>query len=719
MAKRSHNADQVDDVRRRRRQRSEKARPARRKHLVLRILALVVFLLAVAGLGGAAGGMFALAQQLPALDSLERRPTTLNTTIYAKNGEVIAELHGAENRVKIKSAQIPQVMKNATVAVEDERFFTHHGVDPQGIARAMVQNIKAGAIVEGGSTITQQLVKNAYRRNERTYSRKLSEAALAWQLEERWDKDRILTEYLNTVYYGAGAYGVEAASRRYFHTPAKKLNTSQAALLAALPKFPSDYDPTTDPKVARQQRNKVLRLMAAQGYITNERLAKYERAKLGVFKQPPETKNPMADYFTDYVIRVLTKHYGSRRVFEGGLKVYTSVDMKWQQKAIAIIRSDTGSLNFGFKPSAALVAVEPQTGYIRTMVGGLDYKKQKFNLAWQARRQPGSSMKTFVLTTAVLQGMNPDTTYYSSKSPISIGMGLGAPAWVVNGDGPGGPESVTAATKISDNVVFAQLSVDVGPANTVRTARSMGITSSLRAVPSITLGTSEVSPLEMAVGYATLASGGIYHPPQAIMRVVLPNGKVDWKPKTKGRRALPAGVASVVTRVLQGPPSGGGTASSVGGYYPYPRAGKTGTTENGWDVWYVGYTPNLSAAVWMGNARRNSPMPSAFGGTHCGPIWGKFFAAAFSGKPHPGFKRVSWSFEPWKTTYTETKPSSSPSASPSTAATPKPTSTRTITPKPPAPPKPPKPKPPKPKPPKPPKPTPTPTPTPTTPPPAP
>jgi penicillin-binding protein 1A len=564
------------------------------------------------------------------------------------------------------------------VAVEDERFYEHHGVDYQSVARALVLNFRAGGVVQGGSTITEQYIKNAYVGNERTYTRKIREAVLAWQLEDKWSKDKILTEYLNTVPYGAGAYGVQAAAETYFHKPVSRINLQEAAMLAALPKAPSAFSPSVDPKQARERRNIVLQLMADQGYVSQERADRLKKSKLKVFKHPPNVNNSMADYFVDYVTRVLTKRYGSRTVFEGGLRVHTSIDMDWQKEAINVIKSTTGPLNFGFKPSAALVAIDPANGYIRTMVGGLDYKTQKFNLAWQAKRQPGSSMKPFVLTAAVERGMNPDTTYYSSKSPIIIPMGAYAAPWVVNGDGPGGPESVSAATTISDNVVFAQLSVDVGPENTVEVAHRMGITSPLDAVPSITLGTSGVTPLEMADAYATLAAGGVRHKPQAIVRVEMHDGTVDWKPKTKGSRAIPAGVASVVTQCLERVASGG-TGSATGAYFPHPRAGKTGTTENGWDVWYCGYTPKLAAAVWMGDAEKNSPMNGAYGGTYCAPMWAKFFAAALKNTSNPSFKDVPWTFSPWEG---KMQASASASASPSESATPSPSATKTITPKP-------------------------------------
>ncbi|HEY5168296.1 MAG TPA: transglycosylase domain-containing protein, partial [Thermoleophilia bacterium] len=463
-----YSVEPEDIPRRKRERRKKQAKSRSRVWLAVKLFVVVVLLALIAGLAVAAGAIYALSRDLPSLDSLQRNPLAVNTTIYDRTGKVlIAELHGGQNRVLLTRNQIPDVMKEATVAVEDARFYEHHGVDYLGVARAMLENLRAGSVVQGGSTITEQYIKNAYIGDERTYTRKIREAVLAWQLEDRWSKDQILTAYLNTVYYGAGAYGVEAAARTYFHKHASALSLKEAAMLAALPKFPSAYSPTTDKDMARQQRNKVLQLMANQKYITQGRADKLMASKLHVYQHPPNYDKSLADYFVSYVTKKLTERYGSAMVFDGGLKVITSIDVGWQQSAIDIIKSTTGPLNFGFKPSAALVAIDPANGYIRTMVGGLDYKKQQFNLASQAKRQAGSSMKPFVLATAVEQGMNPDTTYYSSKSPIVIPMGLYAPPWLVNGDGPGGPESVSAATTISDNVVFAQLSVDVGPENTV------------------------------------------------------------------------------------------------------------------------------------------------------------------------------------------------------------------------------------------------------------
>ena len=668
-----------DDLPRRRRERREKARgKGQRRWLWLKVTGIVVLLLVIAVFGVAAGAIYAVSRNLPSLDSLHITAPAVNTTIYDRNGHVIAVLHGAQNRVPVKSSQIATVMKEAIVAREDSRFYSHHGIDFQGVLRALIENLRAGSIQQGGSTITEEYIKTVYLGDERTYTRKIREAVLAWQLEDKWTKDQILTAYLNTVFFGASAYGVEAAAETYFHVHAAQLNLKQAALLAALPKAPSELDPTIDPAGAKTQRDIVLQLMANQGYITQAQAAATMAKPIGVYKHPRSVNNPLAAYFTSYVTNILTKRYGTQQVFEGGLKVYTSIDMKWQQDAIDVVKKETAPLNFGFKPAAALVAIDPSTGYIRAMVGGLDFKKQQYNLASQGKRQPGSAMKPFVLTSGIEQGMNPYSTYYSSKSPDHLPC-RGAPPWVVNGDGPGGMESVAQATTISDNVVFAQLSVDVGPQNTVDVAHKMGITSTLDAVPSITLGTSPVSPLEMADAYATFASGGIHHAPQAIVKVVLANGHVDWRPKTKGNRVISAGIASAVTKILQTVTVPPGTGYATESYYPYPRAGKTGTADDNCDVWYCGFTPQLAAAVWMGDMDRRLPMGAAFGGTYCAPMWAKFYAAAFKNQSHPGFTYAPYTFGTWHGKYAGKSPSASPSASKS--ASPSPTTT-TIKPKP-------------------------------------
>ena len=654
---------------------------------VLKILAVIVVVIIVGVLAAAVGTVIAMTRNLPSLDELQHHHKVEQTSvIYDSRNHVIAELHGVQNRTVIKGADIPQIMKEATVASEDQRFYQHHGIDFQGIARAFYEDIKSGRVVQGASTITEQYVKNAYVGSERSITRKVREAVLAWQLEGKWSKDKILTAYLNIVYYGHGAYGVEAAALTYFHIHARQLKLAQASLLVAVSKLPTDYDPILYPKVVQRVRGEVLDKMANQGYITQAKAAVAKSKKLTVFASQIGVNSDSASYFTDYVTQLLVKKYGYAQTFEGGLRVYTSLDSAWQAKALYLVKHTPKPYTPNFDPSVALVAIDPKTGYIRAMVGGLDFKKQKFNLATQAHRQPGSSMKTFVLTAAVERGMDPNTTYYSSRSPVVIPMGIGVPPWIVYGDGYGGPESVKSATAISDNAVYAQLSMDVGPANTAEVAHRMGITSPLDEVPSIALGTSLVTPLEMANAYATLASGGIYRPAQAIVKVKLPDGKVDWQPSTTGERRLPAGVASTVTQVLQGVAQYG-TGSKTGIYFPYTRAGKTGTTDESCDVWYVGYTPQLSAAIWMGNMKSNLPMSSAYGGDYCAPLWARFFAAALKNQPHPGFPYVSWQFKPWTGHYVTT-PWVEPTSTPTPSGTAKSTPTPTSTPKPTAKPKP-------------------------------
>ena len=647
-------------------------------------LSLVLVLVVIIALAAALGvTVLYLARGTPALASLLKGVPAQTTVIYDSTGRPIAELHGSVNRVIVSGSRLPLSLKQATVAVEDKRFYSDfHGIDLAGIARAALADLQAGRALQGASTITEQYVKNAYLGGyDGSLTLKFREAILAWELTDRWSKDRILTAYLNTVYYGDGAYGVQAAAETYFHKGAAQLTLAQSALLAGLPQDPSGYSPIYAPADALARRNVVLQDMAAQGDITPSQEHRALKSRLHVYHTVPSGVLPAAAYFVDYVEQGLVAHFGAREVFEGGLRVYTSLDSAWQSDALSVVKGTVAPLDFGFKPSAALVAIDPATGYIRAMVGGFDFAKQQFNLASQARRQPGSAMKPFVLAAAVEKGMDPFTTYYSSQSPVTIPMGLYAAPWVVHGDGPGGPETVAQATVISDNAVFARLSVDVGPANTVRVAHAMGITSPLAAVPSITLGTSSVTPLEMADAYATLADDGIHHAPQAVVEVVAASGRVLWRPATVGDRAIPAGVASTVTQVLEQVASRG-TGATTAAAFPYPRAGKTGTTENSWDVWYVGYTPQLATSVWMGDMNANLPMNGAFGEFYCAPMWAQFTAAALASATHPNFAVVSWPFSPWVGAHATSSPLPSPSSSPHGSAkpTPTPTATRTTVP---------------------------------------
>ena len=666
--------------------RSRKRRAARRSRLRWgRLLLCLVIFAVIAVVGLASGTIVAVSHNLPNIDAMHAQQLGQDTVIFDSSGQRIAEIYGAVNRVIVPSNQIPVVMKNATVAIEDKRFYQHHGVDFTGLARALVDDIRAGHVVSGASTITEQYVKNAYLGDDPTFTRKLREAVLAWELEDRWSKDKILTEYLNTVYYGAGAYGVQAASLTYFHKPVSQVTLAQAALLAALPKFPSEYSPITDPGVITQRRNLVLDDMAQQGYITATQDAAAKKTRLRVYAQPASTTKDPAAYFVDYVTRQLVDKYGAREVFEGGLRVYTSIDMHMQHDAIGALK---GGLPSG--PAGALVAIDPNTGFIRVMSASTDFKTYKFNLAWQAGRQPGSTMKPFALIAAIEEGANPATTYYDSH-PLHIYLGPGAnpPYWNVftAEHSSGGRMNLVSATLQSDNTVFGQLCLDLGPDQIVRVAHQMGITTPLTPVPSIVLGSEDVNVLEMADAYATMADEGIHHAPQAIEKVVFPNGRVD-KTKIKGNRVLSPGVAYVVDKILEQNTSyAGGTAAAMPNYYAGRSAGKTGTTSNYVDAWFCGFNPRLSTAVWMGYPQGGS-LGTVFGATYCLPIWGDFYNAVFGSTYIPDFATpaIMPLWKPWNGKYSKMTPSASPSPSPSpsksgrTKPTPTPTHTPTPTP---------------------------------------
>jgi penicillin-binding protein 1A len=631
-------------------------------------LVVVLVVVAVVALGGS---FLDLAKGTPALASLEQRIPAQTTMIYDSRGRLIAQLHGAVNRVIVPSSRLPVFLKEATVAVEDKRFYREHGVDFQGIVRAALADLQAGMIVQGGSTITEQYVKNAYLNGDDTLTRKVHEAILAWELASQWSKDRILTAYLNTVYYGDGAYGVQAAAQTYFHTNVAKLTLAQAALLAGLPEDPSAYSPVYDPADALARRNLVLQDMASQGYITQRQELKAQGTKLRVFRTVPSGELGTAAYFIDYVVQQLVARYGARETFEGGLRVYTTLDLRRQHDALEAMK---GILPAG--PAGALVSIDPANGFIRAMTTTLNPKKTQFDLAWQAHRQLGSAMKPFALVAAVEAGANPATTYYTSQ-PLHIFLGPQAvpPIWNVAtfSNTYAGPINLVNATWQSDNTVFAQLALDLGPAKIVAVAHEMGIQSHLTPWPSIVLGTEVVDPLEVADAYATLASEGIRHAPQAIARVVFANGDVA-RAKVRGKRVIPAGVAYVVDTILQGN-TRYGTAAAMPSYYTGTAAGKTGTTSNSADAWFCGFNPKLATAVWMGYPQAEIAMPGVQGATYCVPIWGTYYNLVFGKQAIPDFARpaVMPVWKPWHGLHATTAPAPSATPSPSPTAT-KPTS---------------------------------------------
>ena len=584
------------------------------------------------------------------------RPLGRTSFVRAANGVVLGAIRHEYYREPVALEEVSPWLVTATLAVEDRRFYEHDGLDLRGIARAAVRNIEARQIVEGGSTLTQQLVRNLYLSRDRTWERKRTEACLALKLEQEWSKERILTAYLNRAFYGHRAIGVEAAARTYFGRPASKLGPAQAALIAGLPQSPSLYDPIVRPKTARARRNQVLAAMRDFGAIPPQAYEQLAAKPLGLKpgKRYKQRRNPA---FFQFVERQLVEAYGEQLVRQGGLEVHTTLVPRYQRLAREAIRQN---LNRRGDPASAIVSIDPRNGAIRALTQVVPGRSQ-FNVAWQGRRQAGSAFKTFVLVEAMRQGMNPYATRYRS-APFSYLPGPGQDPWEPKTyDGSYyGPSTVTQATLRSDNVVYARLTVDVGPQNVAERARAMGITTPLQPVASIGLGANSVSVLEMASAYATLAAGGVYREPYAVDRVVLRSGEVDtttWK--REQRRALPSLVAYHATRILErNMHEGTGRRALIG----RPAAGKTGTTDEHTDAWFAGYTPRLSTAVWVGYPKRTLRMLDVHGirvagGTFPAQIWGDYMGQALRADP-VDWRRPSgnWEWRPWRRPHTFVSP---------------------------------------------------------------
>jgi penicillin-binding protein 1A len=575
-------------------------------------------------------------ESAPPLSSLKPVQKGRSSAIYAKDGSLIGFIQSENIRQPVRGTAMPQVLRDATVSIEDKNFFKHGALDPAGIIRAAWKDALAGGKpVQGASTITQQLVRNLYIQNpEETIKRKLIEAHLAYEMEDAHSKEWILTSYLNTAPYGTvegeTAVGVEAASQTYFGKPAKDLELEEAALIAGLPQAPSEYNPFLDPHAAVQRRNDVLDAMHEQGYIDGDEYREARRSGLGL--SPGHKYRVIRDPFLfDLVQQELIDKYGINTVRKGGLKAYTTIDPELQERAQEAVDSCGVCYPEG-GPAAALASIDPANGEIVALASTEGYDSEsEFNYAWQAHRQPGSSFKPYVLTTAVKQGIDPYSTYYDGTSPKTLEI-PGGGTWTVNnseGDG-GGSYSVASATTASVNVVFAQLDLDVGPENVTQTAHEMGIEADLESVPAEGIGglAEGVTPLEQADGYATLASGGIHHDPTAISRVEFPDGKVDETGTDSGERVLTEGQAYEVTKILETVITEG-----TGAGYTYmgcgAEAGKTGTSEGLSDAWFVGYTPLYATAVWVGHPQ--SREETGFGGPTAGPIWRSFMEAAVAG----------------------------------------------------------------------------------------
>ncbi len=630
----------------------------------LLIVAGGAFALVAIAVIGVTSWVLDVAADAPSLATCKPVEKGGNSTLYAADGSKLGVIASDEARTPVSIERIPGSVQLATVAIEDQRFFQHGGVDPEGILRAAVKDLEAGKAVEGGSTITQQLVRNLCIADpQQNLERKIVEAKLAIEYSKRHSRKQILSQYLNVASYGtiegSTAVGVQAASRIYFDKPVWELSLPQAALLAGLPQAPSEYNPILNPAAALARRNEVLRKMGKLGFVAPDRAAAAQRAGLRLNVSGDYFKHRQP-YFFDYVENDLISEYGVNTVRNGGLEVRTTIDPDLQRVGLEAMRS---SLPYSTDPSAALVSIDPRNGHIRAMVSSSNYDETQFNLAAQGRRQPGSTFKAFVLTTAIKQGIDPYSTYYTSK-PLDLDLPHWG-HWTVHtaDEGYQGTVNLQQATVSSDNTVFAQLDLDVGPASVAQTAKSMGITTELDGIPAEGIGGLRlgVTPLELTDAYATLAAGGVHRDPVSIEKVIFPSGKVDHPQAARPRRVLSEAVAYEVTRLLHDNiTEGTGTAAYTG---CAGQAGKTGTTDEYTDAWFSGYQPNLATAVWVGYPESNDVSMSSvhgitvFGGTFPADIWHSLYSNG--GVPCEDFsepkQKISWA--PYYGHFTQASPS--------------------------------------------------------------
>jgi membrane peptidoglycan carboxypeptidase len=632
----------------RRKRRNLERRRSRRSVVVTLLVTLAVAVLALVGAGAVAGAIFVHDTLTGvSLDTLQADPPGINSQIFDRNGNLLETISSTENRTPVTSDQISPWLKTATVDIEDKRFYQHGGLDFQGILRAALDNLEAGAIQQGGSTLEQQLVRNLYLSDEQSVTRKIREAYLATEMADTWSKDKILTEYLNVVPYGAVTYGCEAAALRYFSVHCSQLTLREAAVIAGLPQNPITYNPLSNKAAAKARRNEVLAAMLSQGHITQ---AQYERAAASPLGTHPgsylDTTGGDNGYFVAWVRQTMEERLGHQTVRKGGLAINTTLDPRLQQAAHTTLKN---MMSWSGAPAAALVSIDPRNGQVLAMDASVPFsKKSQFNIPAEAYRQVGSTFKMFTLVTSIQDGYNPQTTSELSAhlSYLFPNTPLGpSNPWVVDtasdSEELNAPRTIADATAQSDNTVFARLAIDLGAPSIVATAHKMGIPPSvhLAPYPSITLGVSPVSPLWMATAYSTLAANGVRHSPQFVTSIgsIATGKRLDTYPNP-GRRVLSDGVAYEANQVLEGPICCGTAAATAQFSDGRVESGKTGTTNDYKDAWFCGYTPNLTTCVWMGYPQGEITLTNLnghtpFGGDIPATIWRTYMEQAFALEP--------------------------------------------------------------------------------------
>ncbi len=598
---------------------------------------LIIVLVMVLGVGCG----FLTATMNTREDLADVRPPA-SSQIYDINGNELANIHAEENRVPVSIRQIPKDLQNAFVAVEDNRFYDHIGVDPKGILRAVVSNITSKEVAEGGSTITQQLAKNAYLTQERTMKRKIQEVFLALRLEQQYTKQEILELYLNQIYFGQGAYGVQAAAKTYFGKDVSELDTNECAVLAGIPKSPNYYSPLNSMEAAQKRKATVLDQMVKYGYMNAMTANSLKKEPLKLAKPHADDNSNTPKYFVNYVIQELINKYGADAVYKDGLKIYTTIDMDMQraaEEAMKNLPNSSTDANGNKQPQGALVAIDPATGYIKAMVGGRG--TDQFNRATMAERQPGSAFKPFVFAAALESDYSPSSMI--DDKPLKIGD------WSPQNYNRtfNGMVSLRYTAEQSLNVPTVKLAQEIGLDKVIYYAKEMGISSLVMDGSSahndknfaITLGglTRGVTPLELTSAYGTFANSGIHVAPVAIIKVLDRNGKIMEEARPETKQVMKRSSAEELTSMLMGVVQRGtGTRANIG----RPAAGKTGTTSDYLDAWFVGYVPDLVCGVWVG-CDDNASLGGMTGGATPAVIWKAFMSKALNGTPVKQFEGVS------------------------------------------------------------------------------
>jgi penicillin-binding protein 1A len=580
-----------------------------------------------------AGGLVGLAisfRNLPDVRVLRHYLPSETSYIYDVKGKMLASLHGEAHREVVALDQVSPDLKRAVVAIEDSHFYQHHGVNLYSMGRASVANFNKGGVSQGASTLTMQLIKNIFLSRDRTITRKLAEVILAIRLEEVFDKNEIMEMYLNNIYWGHNNYGVQTASQSFFNKPASKLNLAEAAAMAGMIQAPEQYSPFINLQETKRRQGLVLSRMEELGWITQEQKTAALNTPLKLGK-PSAWEGSKSPFVTEAVLRELYQKFGRDKVIQGGMRIQTTIDADFQKMAEKTVSNGYQNLRrSGVRADqVALVAVDPRTHFVKALVGGIDYKQSQFNRATQARRQPGSSFKPFVYYAAFASGkFTPYSTVIDAPSTFRVPGGYYSPKNY--GGNYAGAMSIRTAILKSQNVPAVKIGRAVGMEKVIEICRSLGIKSPLIPVISLPLGSMGVTPLEMAGAFATFASNGWHSEPTTILQVTDTRGNVLLDNRPKPQLILNPWATASLTSVLKGVIDGGtGKNAAIG----RPAAGKTGTTSSERDVWFVGYTPQLATAVWVGNDNYRSLGRGVTGGSYAAPIWRTFMFKALEKEP--------------------------------------------------------------------------------------